>query len=348
MIQYIVRRLLILPVIIFLVTLILFALILQVPVEQRVRVYLPSTKPYLTEEEYARLVAITIERYGLDQPLSVQYVKWMRSLLEGEWGYSPSWRQSVLDGLRRRAPVTIELTLFAMIPSIILAVTLGSLAARQNNRLPDYLVRAAAFLSWAFPPFILSLMLMNVFYAWLNWLPPERMSVWAGAIVNSADFRSYTGLLTVDALLNGDLRIFWDAIRHLILPGVALALTEWALLVRIMRSSLLEVLGQDYITTARAKGVSERRIFSRHARRNAILPLVSAGGVVTSMLITSIVLIEVIFNLNGIGRWVVQAVANSEVPVVVGFTTFSCGVTVLSSLIADILYAVVDPRVRLF
>jgi peptide/nickel transport system permease protein len=346
--KYILRRLLILPVIVFLVTLILFALILQLPVEQRAEVYVPSANPNLSWEEYQELIQDTVERYGLDQPFPVQYWNWMRNLLRGEWGYSPAWRQSVLEGLKQRAPATIELALFAMVPSIILAISLGTVAARWKRRLPDHFIRAAAFVGWAFPPFILALMLMNVFYAWLGWFPPERMSIWAGPIVNSDSFQSYTGLLTVDALMNGNMAIFWDAIRHLVLPAAVLALTEWALLTRIMRSSLLEVLRQDYITTARAKGVSERNVLDHHARRNAILPLISSGGVAASLLISGVVVIEVIFNVNGIGRWALRAILQSDIPVAVGFALFSCVATVLSSLIADVLYAVVDPRVRLF
>ncbi len=348
MIKYILRRLLILPVIMFLVTAMLFVLILQVPVEQRVMVYIPSVSSHLTEEQFEELMQEIIKRRGLDRPFPVQYASWLQGLAVGDWGYSPSWRQPVLEGIRQRAPATIELALFAMIPSIFLAIILGGVAARRNHRLPDHLVRTASFVAWAFPPFILALMLMNVLYAWLGWFPPERMSVWASAIVNSDQFHTYTGLLTVDALLNGRPQIFWDAVRHLVLPASVLALTLWALLTRIMRSSLLDVLRQDYITTARAKGVSERQVVGRHARPNALLPVISAGGAMVSVLITGIVVVEVIFNFNGVGRWAVRAILQSDVPVAVGFALFSSTIAVLASLIADILYAVVDPRVRIF
>ncbi|MGD9147396.1 MAG: ABC transporter permease [Anaerolineae bacterium] len=348
MLKYIIRRLLILPVIIFLVTLMLFALILQLPVEQRVWVYVPAVNPHLEPEEFEELINEIIERRGLNEPLPVQYVNWMKELVSGRWGYSPSWREFVLDGILRRAPATIELALFALVPAIIFAIVLGSVSARRGSRIPDHAVRASAFAAWAFPPFILALILMNVFYAWLGWFPPERMSIWASPIVNSEQFHNYTGLLTVDALLNLNLDIFLDALRHLVLPAFTLALTVWALLTRIMRSSLLEVMRQDYITTARAKGVPESKIVGHHARRNAILPVISAAGVMVSVLITGIVVIEVIFNYNGVGRWAVRAILASDVPVAVGFALFASIITVLTSLLSDILYAVVDPRVRLF
>jgi peptide/nickel transport system permease protein len=332
----------------FFVSLILFFIILQLPVEERVMIYVPSFNPHLEPEEVEALIQEIIERRGLDRPLPVQYANWLRELATGSWGYSPSSRQPVLDGIRQRAPATLELALFAMIPSIFVALTLGSIAARWGNRLPDHVIRAASFVAWAFPPFILALMLMNVFYAWLGWFPPERMSIWASTIVNSDQFHRFTGMLTIDALLNANLELFWDAIRHLALPAFVLALTVWALLTRIMRSSLLEVLRQDYITTARAKGVPEQKVVGRHARRNAVLPVISAGGVMVSLLITGTVIVEVIFNFNGVGRWAVKAILQYDVPVAVGFALFACMVTVLSSLIADVLYAVVDPRVRLY
>ena len=349
MIQYVLRRLLVLPLVMFLVTLILFLLIMQLPLEQRVQVYMPASRPatLLNPEAMARLIENTVEKYGLDRPFPVQYANWLRNLISGQWGYSPTWQQPVLEGLLQRAPATAELVLAAMVPSVFLALALGSLAARHHNRLPDHVVRAAAFAGWAFPSFILGLMLMNVFYAWLGWFPPERLSMWATRLVRSEDFRAYTGMHTVDALLNGNLRVFWDAIRHLVLPGVTVAAAQWALLTRIMRSSLLGELRQDYITTARAKGVGEPTVVNLHARRNAVLPVISTGGVAVSLLISGVVVIESVFSLNGIGRAAAEAIMQTDIPVAVGFAILTCAVTVLASLVADILYAFVDSRVRL-
>ena len=348
MIKYIIRRLLVLPIVIFFVTIVLFLMYLRLPVEQRALIYIPSHNPHITEEEFERLMQATIERHGLDDPLPVQYVKWLGDLTADEWGFSPTWRETVLQGIRNRAPASLELALLAMIPAIVLAVLLGSLSARGYGRFPDHAVRAASFVAWAFPPFILALILINVFYAWLGWFPPGRSSQWASDIIGSEAFRSYTGLLTLDALLNGELGVFWDALRHLVLPAFTLALAVWALLTRIMRSSLLDVLHQDYVTTARAKGLPERLVVNRHARRNAVLPVISTGGAATSILITGLVVVEVIFNYNGVGRWALKAILQSDIPVATGFAVFTCLVVVLASLLADILYAVVDPRVRLF
>ena len=342
------RRLLVLPLVIFLVTLILFSLMWQLPVELRARVYVPYTEKFLLPDEEAELIQRSIRIHGLDKPWPVMYVKWLRLLATGDWGYSPSWQQPVLEGLLQRTPATLELALFAVVPSVALALALGAFASRHRNRVPDHLVRGATFLGWALPSFILGLMLMNVFYAWLGWFPPERLSIWAGPVVHSEEFHVYTGMYTVDALLNLDLRVFWDAVRHLVLPGLSLGLAVWALLTRIMRSSMIEALHQDYVTTARSKGVPERRVVNLHARRNAVLPVISAGGVAASMLISGIVVVESVFNINGIGRAAANAMLFTDIPVAVGFAVFTCLVTVLASLIADLLYAFADPRIRLY
>jgi len=348
MITYIIRRLLLLPLIMVLVTLILFFLIMQLPVEQRVSVYLPSSSAAATldPEESARLVQNTIEKYGLDEPFIIQYANWLRNLVSGEWGYSPTWRQPVFEGLMQRVPATAELAITAMVPAVILALVLGSLAARYRNRWPDHVIQSAAFVAWAFPAFILGLMLMNVFYAWLGWFPPERLSIGVSISLTPETFRSYTGMYTVDALLNRNWTVLRDAARHLVLPALTLALAQWALLSRVMRSAMVDVLAEDYITTARAKGLPERRIFGLHARRNAILPVISTGGVAVSLLLTGVVVIETVFNFNGIGRAAAESIVYTDIPVAVGFAVFSCTVTVMASLAVDVLYVVFDPRIR--
>lgn len=205
MIRYILRRLFVLPVVMFFVTLILFFLMMQLPLEQRVLIYMPATRPNITSEALAHLRQVVIEKRGLDRLFPIQYLNWLRNLVRGEWGYSPIWRQDVLQGILQRAPATLELSLAAMIPSLLLALSLGPLAARYRRRLPDQVIRLASSVGWAFPSFILGLFLMNVFYAWLGWFPPQRLSIWAEPIVSAEGFRSYSGMYTVDALLNGDL-----------------------------------------------------------------------------------------------------------------------------------------------
>lgn len=347
MLNYILRRLLILPVIMFLITAILFLLLLQLPPERRAEVYIPSVNPHLSEAQYEELVQVTIERYGLNEPFYVQYWSWIKNLFQGDWGFSPTWRQPVLEGLLRRLPASIELGIFGMIPSLLFAFIFGRLAAKKHNRFSDYAVRTTAFIGWATPNFIFGLLFMTVFYAWLNWFPAERMSTSVSLIVNSDSFRSYTGFLILDGIMNGNYPIAWDAIRHLMLPGLTLAVFQWALFVRIMRASLLEELQQDYITTARSKGLSERLIMQVHATRNALLPVISSAGVAISMLFGNVIVVEVLFSFNGIGRWAIESIQRFDAPVAIGFILLSSMISLLASLGTDILFAIVDPRVTI-
>ncbi len=347
MLNYILRRLLILPVVMFLITSMIFLLLLQLPAERRAQVYVPSANPHLTDAQFEELLQATIERYGLNEPFYVQYSNWITNLVRGDWGYSPTWKQPVLEGLLRRLPASIELGIFAMVPSVFLAFVFGRLAAKKHNRPSDYAVRSTAFIGWAMPNFIFGLIFMTVFYAWLKWFPAERMSTSVSLLVNSDDFRSYTGFLTIDGILNGNYPVTWDAIRHLMLPGLTLAVFQWALFVRIMRSSLLEEFNQDYITTARSKGLSERMILEVHATRNAVLPVISSAGVAMSMLFGNVIVVEVLFSFNGIGRWAIESIQRFDAPVAVGFILLSSAISLAASLGTDILYAVVDPRVTI-
>lgn len=188
---------------------------------------------------------------------------------------------------------------------------------------------------------------MTIFYAWLNWFPAERMSTSVSLIVNSDSFRTYTGFLTIDGIMNGNYSITWDALRHLVLPGFTLAVFQWALFVRIMRVSLLEELKQDYITTARSKGLSERLILQVHASRNALLPVISSAGVATSMLFGNIIVVEVLFSFSGIGRWAIESIQRFDAPAAVGFILLSSMISLLASLGADVLFAIADPRVTI-
>lgn len=190
MVVYVLRRLMILPVIILLVTFILFAILLQMPPERRAEIYLPSMRPTITAEQRAEIIQKAINRYGLDKPLTVQYVNWMRNLAIGQWGYSPEWRQPVLEGLISRAPASAELLVLSSIPAIIMALVLGSLAAKNNNRLSGQVIRVVTFIAWAFPSFILALLLLNFFYAWQGWFPPGRLTFENSALVASVAFRN--------------------------------------------------------------------------------------------------------------------------------------------------------------
>jgi len=217
----------------------------------------------------------------------------------------------------------------------------------RHNRFFDQVARVFSIIGWSFPTFVFGLMVLMIFYAKLKWFPPGRISDWASAVINSGQFHQYTHLYTIDALLSLRFDIFWDALKHLILPVLTLSYLNWALLLRVTRSSMLEVLGQDYIRTARAKGLPERLVINRHARPNALIPVVTLAGLMVAGLLGGVVITETVFNYPGIGSAAAQAAIQLDVITVLGFALFNGTILILANLIVDILYAVIDPRVRL-
>ena len=204
-----------------------------------------------------------------------------------------------------------------------------------------------AIVGYSFPSFVFGLLVLMFFYARLQWFLPGRLSDWAEQIVNSTSFVRYTTMNTFDALLNGRLDIFLDALRHLVLPILTLAYIQWALLLKVTRSSMLEELRQDYVTTARAKGLREKIVINRHARPNAMIPVITIGGFTIVGLLNGVVITETIFNYPGMGSVAAQAAQNLDVLTVLTFTLFNGVIILIANLVVDVLYAVVDPRVRL-
>jgi peptide/nickel transport system permease protein len=181
-----------------------------------------------------------------------------------------------------------------------------------------------------------------------GWFSPGRLSEWAKVIVRDpAQFTTYTGLITIDALLNGQWRVFWDALGHLILPVIALSFANWATLQRVMRSSMLETLRQDYVMTARAKGLEEKTVIAKHARRNALIPVVTLVGFVVVGLLGGVVITETIFNYPGLGNWAAAAAVQLDIPSVLGFVLFGTTLLIVVNLLVDLVYVIVDPRIRL-
>jgi peptide/nickel transport system permease protein len=185
------------------------------------------------------------------------------------------------------------------------------------------------------------------FYSQLDWFPPGRLSIQMQEIVLSDAFVQYTKMNTLDAILNLRFDIFVDALKHLVLPVVTLSVVSWAFLLRVTRSSMLDTLRQDYITTARSKGLSENKVVNRHAVPNALIPVITVGGLTLISLFNGVVITETIFNINGIGSFLAEAAASLDVVSVLGMTMFSATVLVVGNLVVDVLYGVIDPRIRL-
>jgi peptide/nickel transport system permease protein len=306
-----------------------------------------------------RAIEGVIKRYGLDKPLYVQYWNWLAGRVDpmtgkraggiifGDFGYSRSASQPVADLIKNRFPNTLDLTIWAVAPVILVGIWLGVQAAVHHNGLIDQAARIFSIVGTSFPTFVFGLLMLLIFYANMKWFPPGRLSDWASQAVYLPSFRHYTSLLTFDALLNGRFDIFWDALRHMLMPILTLSYISWATFVRVTRSSMLETLRQEYVTTARAKGLPERDVIFKHAQPNAMIPVVTLAGFQVILLLGGVVITETVFNYPGIGAAAADAAAQLDVIAVLGFALFNGFVLILSNLVVDVLYAVVDPRVRL-
>jgi len=353
MVQYIMRRLLLIPLILFGVTILIFAMLSILDPAERAALYIRD----IPKNEH--VMDGIIKRYGLDDPFFVQYFRWLigrkdpesgemiGGIIRGDFGYSRSNSQYISDLVKRRFPATVELALYSIGPLIIVGVYLGIIAAVNHNKFIDQVARIFGILGYSFPSFVFGLLVLMYFYAKLQWFPPDRLSMWANIEVSGEAFRNFTNFVTIDALLNGRFDIFLDALRHMILPIITLSYINWALYLRVMRSSMLESLNQDYITTARAKGVKERNVIHKHARPNALIPVVTMSGLTIAGLLSGVTITETIFIYPGIGSAAAAAAVQLDVITVLTFVLLTGMILLFANLVVDITYAFLDPRVRL-
>ena len=348
--KFLLRRIISIPITLLIVTAALYAVAMLAPLRARAMLYWPpNVNPeFLTEEEENKVIAGVVAKWGLGDPYPIQYVRWLGQLAQGDLGFSPVLRGPVVQFLLRRIPVTAELTLYSVLAFLPLGVMSGVMAARRQKRLADQSFRLAAFVGTSIPPFILALMMLSFFYVGLRWFPLGRLSVGEEAIVGSAAFTSYTGLLTLDGLLNGRPDISLSALHHLAMPVFALSLAHWATLARVTRVSMIEELDKEYVTAARGRGLKERTVIWGHALRNALVPALTSSALSTASLITGVYIIEVVFNLHGVSDVFANSVKAGilDVPTGLGFGIYSV-ITVLAVLfVLDVIQAVVDPRMR--
>jgi peptide/nickel transport system permease protein len=341
MTKYIVRRLLILPFVMIGLSLMIFAMLQFLTPAERAALYVTDIP-----KNPEALQAI-IQKYGLDQPIYVQYLHWLGDTLHGNLGWSKTAQMPVLKAILTYFPATLELALWSFVPIMAVGIWLGVQAAIHKDTVVDQSARVFSIIGYSFPTFVFGLLVLMLFYAKLQWFPPGRLSDWATAIVYSPQFHQYTGMHTVDALLNGRLDIFANALRHLFLPALTLAYVDWALILRVTRSSMLEVVNQDYIRTARSKGLVEKQVISRHARPNAMIPVATIGGLLLVGLLNGVVITETVFNYHGMGYFVAQAALNFDAVSVLGVAIFDGALLVLANLGVDVLYRYLDPRIRL-
>lgn len=314
MIAFILRRLALLIPVLLGVSLITFTLVRLIPGDATLLAI--GVDQRTTPEQ----VEIIRKSYGLDQPQPVQYVKWLGKVVQGDLGTSLRTRRGVVEELRLRLPVTIELSILAALVGTIPALVVGVLAAVRRNSGLDYAATIVTLIGVSVPKFLLATLLVLVFSYWLRWLPP----------IGYVEF-------TKEPLQN---------LRNMILPSISLGLPLAAVMMRNTRSAMLEMLGQDFVRVARAKGLNERRVILRHVVGNAALPIITIGGIQVASLLGGTVIVETIFGLPGVGRYNYESIANRDYPVVQGVTLVIATLFVLVSLAVDILYVVVDPRLR--
>jgi peptide/nickel transport system permease protein len=350
---YIIRRLLLVPVLIFGVTMIIFSVLQFLGPVERSALYVRDFP------RNDKMVAGIIKKYGLDRPIYEQYWRWLvgvkdpvtgaraGGVLYGDFGYSRTASQPVIDIIKNRFPNTLDLALWAVVPMLSVGIWLGVKAAVHQNGWIDQAARIFSIVGTSFPTFVFGLLVLIIFYANLGWFPPGKMSDWASQVVFSGEFHRYTHLLSIDALLNGRIDIFLDALRHMFLPVLTLSYINWATFVRVTRSSMLETLRMDYVTTARAKGLKENVVINKHARPNAMISITTLAGMSVVGLLGGVVITETVFNYPGIGKAAADAAAQLDVVTILGFAVFNGLILVLANLVVDILYGFIDPRVRL-
>jgi ABC-type dipeptide/oligopeptide/nickel transport system permease component len=338
---YILRRLLLLIPVLFGVTILIFALLQLFDPVERAALYVTDARQFGDIDDI-------IQRYGLNQPVWIQYGHWINQIFHGNFGWSRVVASPVLEAIINYLPATVELALFATPLIIFGGIFLGTKAAAHKDKPIDHTTRLGAIIGWSLPTFWLGLILLMFFYGYLHGLlPPERLSTEMNILVHSEAFTRYTRINTLDAILNGNMRVFLDALRHLVLPVVTLTVVNVAFIMRLMRSSMLEALGKGYILTARAKGLSENVVVNKHARRNALIPVLTISGYIFAAIVNGVVVTETIFSFKGLGWFAWQSAVNLDVPSVLAFALFNGVLFVLTNLVVDLMYARIDPRIRL-
>jgi peptide/nickel transport system permease protein len=333
MLRFVVRRLLLLVPILLGLSLLVFFWIRALPGS-------PATA-LLGERATAQAIEALNKQYGLDKPVHQQYFAYVKQLGSGNFGTSQTSRRPVFEEFKQRLPATIELAVSAMLFSVLIGVPLGFLAAKRYGSFFDQFSLVASLLGISIPIFVLAIILKYVFAVKLGWLPTVgRMSV----LIN---IEHPTNFYTIDALLAGDLEAFWDVIKHMILPAIALGSIPLAIISRITRASVLDVQNEDYVRTARAKGVPPRTVDGRHILRNALLPIVTIIGLQTGLLLSGAVLTESVFAWPGIGTWLVEAIEARNYPVLQAGILFIAVIFVLVNLLVDLSYGLLNPRIRL-
>jgi peptide/nickel transport system permease protein len=330
--RFVVRRLLLLVPILLGLSILVFLWIRALPAG--------PAESLLGERATPETIRQIEEQYGLNEPIHVQYLKYVRTLASGDLGTTIRTRRPVTDELKERFPATIELTIAALLFATLLGIPLGFVAAKRYGTWVDHSSLVVSLIGISIPIFFLAILLKYVFSVKLGLLPT------VGRISVLIDIDHPTNFYLLDALIAGDLGAFWDVSKHLMLPAIALGSIPLAITARITRAAVLDVQNEDYVRTARAKGLAPRIVDERHIFRNALLPIMTIIGLQTGLLLSGAVLTETVFAFPGMGTWLVEAIRQRDFPILQGGILFVSFVFVLINLIVDISYALVNPKIR--
>jgi len=332
LLRYVVRRLLLLVPILLGVSVLIFFWIRLLPGS--------PAESLLGERATPELVAAYKERYGLDEPIYQQYWKYLQSISDFDFGVSVATHRKVTEEIKDRFPATVELAVGAMLFATLVGLPLGFVAAKRYGGVIDHASLFVSLIGISVPIFFLAIILKYVFAVRLGWLPS------VGRIDVTIEAEHPTNFYVLDAILTRDWATLWDAIKHLILPAIALGSIPLAILARITRASVLDVQNEDYVRTARAKGLAPMTVDRRHVLRNAMLPISTIIGLQVGLLLSGAVLTETVFAWPGMGSWLRDAIFNRDYPVLQGGILFLAFVFVMVNLIVDISYAFINPRIR--
>jgi dipeptide transport system permease protein len=312
----------------------------MIPPASRAILYVRSDKDVAHIPEF-------IKMYHLDASPLEQFYYWFGEVLKGNLGWSTEGRAPVLSVIMTSWPATVEIVIFAAPITIALGIYLGVQSAIHKDRLVDHSTRLFAIAGYSVPTFWLALILLSITFTLTGSTIVGRLSPSSLSLVKNAyEWRTYTGLYTIDGMLNGRLDVTLDALEHLIMPVIVITTICVAGITRIMRSSMLEALTKGYIIAAKSKGLKMKQVINKHARRNALIPVITVSGMLVVWMLSGLVITETIFSFGGLGSWAARCATKLDIAGMVGFTLFTAILFVITNLIIDILYAYIDPRIR--
>jgi dipeptide transport system permease protein len=331
-VQFLIRRLILTIPVLFGVSIIIFSIMHIIPGDP-IQVIFAETGASPEQREAMR------HALGLDRPVHIQYMSYVFDAIRGDFGNSIHFKQPVGELIIERMPATIELAIVGIFVAMVVAIPAGIIASVKRNTAIDYIIMTLATLGISLPTFWVGILMIMFVSVNLGWLPSF------GRISYEVGLERVTGFYLVDSLLTGNIPAFKDAVAHLILPSLTLGLTSATFTTRLLRSSMLEELGKPYVRTARAKGLPERSVITRHVVRNAFIPVLSIIGMMIGGLLGGAIITETIFALPGIGRLLIQSILSRDLPLVQGIILFFALIRISINLITDMLYVVVDPRI---